>query len=100
MPALVPVACDDVLLGVAFLYYWPTLLALVSRAAPPHLRATMMGTVFLSLFSGNITIGWLGGLFDRMTALQFWAMHAGIAALGGTLAVLLNRRLNAVLELA
>src|SRR5665213_2808890 len=99
VPALVPVVYD-VLLGVAFLYYWPTLLALVSRAAPPHLRATMMGTVFLSLFSGNITIGWLGGLFDRMTALQFWAMHAGIAALGGTLAVLLNRRLNAVLELA
>jgi len=97
VPALVPVIYD-VLLGVAFLYYWPTLLALVSRAAPPHLRATMMGTVFLSLFLGNITIGWLGSLFDRMSALEFWAMHAAIAALGGTLAVLLNRRLNALLE--
>jgi len=97
VPALVPVIYD-VLLGVAFLYYWPTLLALVSRAAPPHLRATMMGTVFLSLFLGNITIGWLGSLFDRMSALQFWAMHAAIAALGGTLAVLLNRRLNALIE--
>jgi proton-dependent oligopeptide transporter, POT family len=99
VPALVPVFYD-VLLGVAFLYYWPTLLALVSRAAPPHLRATMMGTVFLSLFLGNITIGWLGSLFDHMTALEFWAMHAAIAALGGTLAVLLNRPLNAALESA
>jgi POT family proton-dependent oligopeptide transporter len=33
VPILVPVLYD-VLLGVAFLYYWPTLLALVSRAAP------------------------------------------------------------------
>jgi hypothetical protein len=57
-----------------------------------------MGTVFLSLFLGNITIGWLGSLFDRMSALEFWAMHAAIAALGGTLAVLLNRRLNVLLE--
>jgi POT family proton-dependent oligopeptide transporter len=97
VPAMVPVVYD-VLLGVAFLYYWPTLLALVSRAAPPHLRATMMGTVFLSLFLGNITIGWLGGLFERMTAPQFWAMHAAIAAAGGTFALLLNRRLNALLE--
>jgi len=31
------------LLGIAFLYYWPTLLALVSRAAPPKANATMMG---------------------------------------------------------
>jgi hypothetical protein len=33
-----------------------------------------------------------------MSALEFWAMHAAIAALGGTLAVLLNRRLNVLLE--
>src|SRR5207253_2256829 len=30
-------------LGISFLYYWPTLLALVSRAAPAKLNSTMMG---------------------------------------------------------
>ena len=99
VPLVVPVLYN-VLLGVAFLYYWPTLLALVSRAAPPRLRATMMGTVFLSLFVANITIGWLGGFFERMTALQFWALHAAIAAAGGTLALWLKRRLEGALPAA
>ena len=96
VPLLAPVAYD-VLLGVAFLYYWPPLLALVSRAAPPRVRATMMGTVFLSLFVANITVGWLGGFFERVTPLEFWALHVGIAAMGGILALLLGRRLESAL---
>jgi POT family proton-dependent oligopeptide transporter len=56
----------------------------------------MMGTVFLSLFLSNITIGWLGGFLERMTPAQFWALHAAIAATGGILALLLNRRLEGV----
>jgi proton-dependent oligopeptide transporter, POT family len=96
VPVLVPVAYD-VLLGVAFLYYWPTLLALVSGAAPPHLRATLMGTVFLTLFLSNITVGWLGGFFERMSAAEFWALHAAIAATGGVLALLLAKPLGRVL---
>lgn len=93
VPLLVPVSYD-VLLGIAFLFYWPTLLALVSRAAPPRLRATMMGTVFLSLFLGNITLGWLGAYFEQMTAVQFWALHAAIAAMGGIAVLLLRGRLE------
>jgi len=96
VPLFVPVIYD-VLLGVGFLYYWPTLLALVSRAAPPRVRATLMGTVFLTLFLSNVSIGRLGGFFERMTALEFWALHAAIAATGGVLALLLSRRLERVL---
>jgi POT family proton-dependent oligopeptide transporter len=99
VPILVPVVYN-VLLGVAFLYYWPTLLALVSRAAPPSVRATMMGTVFLSMFLANITIGMLGGIFERMTPLQFWALHAAIAAVGGILALVVNRGLARVFAAA
>jgi len=99
VPLLFPVIYD-VLLGIAFLYYWPTLLTLVSRAAPPRLRATLMGTAFLSLFLSNITVGRLGGFFERMTALQFWALHAAIAATGGILALSLRRRLERSLALA
>jgi proton-dependent oligopeptide transporter, POT family len=96
VPVLIPVLYN-VLLGVGFLYYWPTLLALVSREAPPRLRATLMGTVFLSLFLSNFALGWLGSFYERMSPLQFWGLHAAVAATGGTLAVLLTRPLERVL---
>ena len=82
---------------MAILYYWPTLLALVSRAAPPRVRATLMGTVFLSLFIANFIVGWLGGFYERLSPLQFWAMHAAIAAVGGVLVLIFGRRLERVL---
>jgi POT family proton-dependent oligopeptide transporter len=91
--ALFPVAYA-IFLGVAFLYYWPTLLALVSRAAPKRVKATMMGCVFLSLFVSNNIIGWIGGFYEHMSAANFWAMHAAIAATGGVIALLLKRRLD------
>lgn len=96
VPLLVPVIYD-ILLGVAFLYYWPTLLALVSRAAPPRLRATLMGSVFLTLFVADFLVGWLGTFYEGMGPLAFWAMHAGIAAAGGVLAFAFGRWLDAAL---
>ena len=90
----------DIMLGVAFLYYWPTLLALVSRAAPSAIKATLMGAVFLTLFLSNTTLGWLGGFYERMTPAAFWAMHAGIAALGGALALLLKAPLKRTLNIS
>jgi len=86
----------DVVLGIAFLYYWPPLLALVSREAPPRVRATLMGGVFLSLFVANLAIGWLGSLYEHLTPLQFWALHAAIAAAGGLLVTLLHRPLSVI----
>jgi len=83
----------DILLGICFLYYWPTLLALVSRAAPARIKATLMGAVFLSLFIGYFIIGWLGGFYERMTPAAFWGMEAAIAAVGGVLALTLRRPL-------
>ena len=97
--ALVP-AAYDVLLGIGFLYYWPTLLALVSRAAPASIKATMMGAVFLTLFIGNSIIGWLGGFYEHMSPAAFWAMHAAIAATGGVLAYGLKRPLKRALAIA
>lgn len=88
----------NVLLGVAFIYQWPTLLALVSRAAPEQIKATMMGGVFLSLFLANITLGWLGGFYEHMSPTAFWAMNVAIAASGGVLALLLKPVLERVLN--
>jgi len=84
-------------LGISFLYYWPTLLALVSRAAPAKVNATLMGLVFMSLFISNNLIGWIGGLYENMAPAQFWAMHAAIAVGGGLLVVLFGRRLSRTL---
>jgi POT family proton-dependent oligopeptide transporter len=81
-------------LGISFLYYWPTLLALVSQAAPAKVNATLMGLVFMSLFVSNTLIGWIGGFYEKMTPAGFWAMHAAIAAAGGLLVLLFGRRLH------
>lgn len=85
-------------LGIAFLYYWPTLLAPVSRAAPARVNATMMGLAFMSLFVSNNLIGWIGGFYEAMRPVEFWAMHAGIAAAGGLLVWLFGPALGRVLE--
>lgn len=84
-------------MGIAFLYYWPTLLALVSRAAPAQINATMMGVAFMSLFVANNLVGWLGSFYERMTPAQFWMLHAGIAVAGGTLVLLFGRVLGGIL---
>jgi POT family proton-dependent oligopeptide transporter len=85
-------------LGVAFVYYWPVLLALVSRGAPARVNATMMGIVFMSLFVSYTLMGWLGSLYERMSPSGFWIMHAAIGASGGLLVLLLGRRLGAILH--
>lgn len=85
-------------LGIAFLYYWPTLLALVSRAAPASVNATMMGLAFMSLALSNTLIGWIGSWYERMSPIDFWSIHAAIAAAGGLLVAIFGRRLSAALQ--
>jgi POT family proton-dependent oligopeptide transporter len=85
-------------LGISFLYYWPTLLALVSRTAPAKVNATLMGFAFMSLFVSNAIIGWLGGFYEAMSPAAFWAMHAAIGAAGALLVWLFGRRIVAALR--
>jgi POT family proton-dependent oligopeptide transporter len=84
--------------GVAFIYYWPTLLALVSRAAPAKINATMMGIAFLTLFVGNMFIGWIGTFYEKMGPLDFWSLHAAIAAAGGVSVLSFGPLLERTLE--
>lgn len=87
-------------MGVGFLYYWPTLLALVSRAAPARINATMMGIAFISLFVSNNLIGWIGSFYEKMSPAQFWLLHAAIAAAGGVAIMLFGRALGRALGAA
>jgi proton-dependent oligopeptide transporter, POT family len=84
------VACW-LIMGLAWMYYWPTTLAIVSRAAPPGTASTLMGVAFLSPFIGHVLAGWVGSYFDQMNPSHFWAMDAAIA-LGGALVILLLRK--------
>jgi len=77
--------------GVAFMFFWPTLLALVSRAAPAKINATMMGATFLTLFVANNLIGRIGTYYEKMTPSGFWMLHAGIGAAGGLLMLFYGR---------
>ena len=84
--------------GVGFMYFWPTLLALVSRVAPPKINATMMGVCFLTLFVANNLIGRIGTYYEKMTPTGFWALHAAIGAAGGIIMLLCSRSLAPILE--
>jgi POT family proton-dependent oligopeptide transporter len=99
-PSLLWPVAYDFGLGIAFLYYWPPLLALVSRAAPTSVKATLMGAVFLSLFVADFMVGRLGALYEPLGPTNFWLLHAGIAATGGVLATVLARPLNRALDIA
>lgn len=89
IPIVVPLAYMAAL-GMAYLYYWPTIMAVVARAAPPSLKATLMGGLFLSLFAANLVIGWLGQFYDQLGAPAFWAIEAGVALVGGVLVLLIR----------
>ena len=82
------------MMGLAWMYYWPTLLALVSRTAPPAVASTLMGVAFLSPFVGHTLAGWVGSYFDQMNPTIFWAMDAAIALVGAAVILLLRKPLT------
>nr|WP_299909748.1 peptide MFS transporter [Sphingomonas bacterium] len=92
-----PLACFAGM-GIAFLYYWPVLLALVSQAAPAKMNATLMGGAFLSFFVGSVAMGWIGSFYEQMSPAAFWALDAAIALIGGLIVLLVGRPLARALE--
>ena len=85
-------------MGLAFIWYWPVLLALISRAAPAKVNSTLMGASFLSLFVGSVIMGWVGSFYDQMSPAAFWTVDAAIGASGAVLVLLFGRSLNRALE--
>jgi POT family proton-dependent oligopeptide transporter len=84
-------------MGIAFLYYWPVALALVSQAAPLKVNATMMGGAFLSLFAGSVIMGWVGSFYAEMDPAAFWALDAAFGLAGGLIVLVLGRPLSRAL---
>ena len=75
----------EVLNSLGFSNVLPVGLALYTRASPKALAGTMVGVYFLNLFACNNLVGWLGGLVERLSGVQFWGLHA---ALVGAAAIL------------
>jgi POT family proton-dependent oligopeptide transporter len=40
----------------------------------------MVPFYYVNLFLGNLLVGWLGGLLEKMPATSFWLLHAAIIA--------------------
>jgi POT family proton-dependent oligopeptide transporter len=85
-------------MGVAFMWYWPITLALISRAAPAKVNSTLMGGAFLSLFVGSTLMGWVGSFYDEMGNAAFWTLDGAIALVGAAVIISLKPRLTRVLE--
>lgn len=84
-------------MGLAFLYYWPPILALVSRTAPAPVNGTMMGVAFLNLFVGNVLMGYVGTFYEALGPTQFWLLNSGIALTGALLVLIVGRPLTRAL---
>lgn len=83
--------------GVAFLYYWPPLLGLVSRAAPAKLGATLMGVAYTTLFFSGLAMGWFGSFFEPLGPARFWLLNSGFALAGVILILLFGGRMDRAL---
>jgi proton-dependent oligopeptide transporter, POT family len=70
-------------MGIAFLWFWPVLLALISQDAPKQVTARLMGVAFMSLFLGVVLMGWVGSFYDQMSPAAFWSLDAAIGIVGG-----------------
>jgi|SRR5579862_1348384 len=80
--------------SVGWVYFAPTVTAVISRAAPAQINAFMIGLYYVSVFIGCTVTGRLGGLYERLQSAQFWLMHAALVAGGGILILLLAPRLR------
>jgi POT family proton-dependent oligopeptide transporter len=80
--------------AVGYLYFAPVAVALFSRTAPASINAMMIGVYYLSIFAGSTISGRLGGLYERLSAAQFWLIHAASVAAGGLLILLFASRLR------
>lgn len=85
-------------MGIGFMWYWPVLLALVSGSAPRKVNSTIMGAVFLALFTSSVAAGWVGSFYDQLTPAAFWTLNAAIAGSGALLALLAGPTLRRALS--
>ncbi len=78
-----------ILANIGYVCWAPTAVGLYARVAPSGLNAMMIGVCYASTFFGSLICGRLGGLYERISASQFWLIHAALVGLGGVIVALL-----------
>ena len=86
-------------MGFGFMWYWPVVLAIISKAAPPKVNSTLIGASFLALFFGTVIMGWVGSFYEEMSNVSFWMMDAAIAFAGSLLLLVMRKPLTNALDL-
>jgi proton-dependent oligopeptide transporter, POT family len=89
--------CFHLIAGYGYLYVQPVALGLFARTAPASMNARMMSVYYLSIFAGSTISGRLGGLYEQLSPLPFWLIHAAIVCAGGLLLLLLGQRFREAL---
>ncbi|MDB5495337.1 MAG: amino acid/peptide transporter [Phenylobacterium sp.] len=75
---------------IGFANVLPVGLALFSRAAPKQMAGLVIGIYYLHLWAGNNLVGYLGTLYEKMTPVQFWLLHAGLVGGAGVAFVVIR----------
>jgi POT family proton-dependent oligopeptide transporter len=84
--------------NIGWIFFAPTTTALVSRAAPDKINATMIGGYSLAVFMGSVISGRLGALYERWPASEFWLLHAALVSLGGVLVLMFGTLMKPALR--
>ncbi len=75
---------------IGFANVLPVGLALFSRAAPKAIAGLVIGFYYLNFWGGNILVGYLGTLYEKMTPVQFWMIHAAMVGGAGVIFVIVR----------
>jgi proton-dependent oligopeptide transporter, POT family len=87
----------ELLNDVGFANVLPVGLALYSRAAPKGLEGMMIAVYYLQFFLGNMLVGYLGSLYEKMPAIQFWLLHVGLMAVSALVLLVARRMASSLL---
>jgi POT family proton-dependent oligopeptide transporter len=68
--------------SIGFAHILPISLALFSKIAPKQITATVIGLYYLSFFTANAVVGYIGGLYSSLPTTTFWLIHVASAAFG------------------
>ena len=73
------------------LYILPLGLGLFGRVAPPSLAAFTIAAWFFAISFGSRFAGWVGGFWEPLGQVKFFALMAGICLIAGAMLFALDR---------
>lgn len=78
--------------GIAFMYYWPTLLGFVAARSPAKVASLMMALTYATAFVSGVGSGFIGRYYEPLGGWQFWVLNM-VVALGTALGIMLFGKL-------